>query len=466
MSLRLAIFLADFDGQRACLAAKGSAGLKPCLLCANCVAAYSPAAEAGAFLRISECDIGRFSPLQEGELHQLMDRTLPRLAQYTQQQRKLRETLLGFNFQLCSLWNCRVARSQLSLGKVCNDSMHCYFANGIAGLEMLLFLQQVKRKLGVGVERIADAACSAGWQRPARKRSQHGETAYWHKRLWRPTLFIGDFYKGSASQTVALMSLLRWFTLQLGWSDVAAIAPYARCFLALCRCAQLVLRIDVTRSFDALEAAQQEHQRLFVELYPHSVRPKHHHRLHLPSHYRKFGVVVNCWPTEAKHKDYKGVVARHTQHFLQEENGGRSHSMRLLPKLLLRGCVLLREANVQRPPSFELDGELAAETVRQQFGRSDCRAALGVAWGLLRLKADDVLWWGETRRDAGVLRLCVVADGALHLCMQQLSLQQEDQSMRVFRLQAPTFFQPCAQLHMLGHPEWTSRKDDRVVCLL
>ena len=39
--LEIAAFCADMDAQRAALEAKGSAGLRPCAFCMNCVSAYS-----------------------------------------------------------------------------------------------------------------------------------------------------------------------------------------------------------------------------------------------------------------------------------------------------------------------------------------------------------------------------------------------------------------------------------------
>ena len=59
--LEIAAFCADMDAQRAALEAKGSAGLRPCAFCMNCVSAYSDAAsQTDALQSIAEKDIRKF----------------------------------------------------------------------------------------------------------------------------------------------------------------------------------------------------------------------------------------------------------------------------------------------------------------------------------------------------------------------------------------------------------------------
>ena len=119
------------------------------------------------------------------------------------------------------------------------------------------------------------------YQRVAFGHIRHGENKYWTKRLFTEAYFGSAMYKGSAKQTLALMSLLRW-VCESAWLGMPNLQTAASCFLKLCSCVECIRTICHTRCFDRLHALQTEHQKAFVEQWGDFVRPKHHHRLHLP----------------------------------------------------------------------------------------------------------------------------------------------------------------------------------------
>ena len=103
-------------------------------------------------------------------------------------------------------------------------------------------------------------------------------------------------YKGSAKQTLALLSLLRWVCESV-WLRVPELETAAACFLKLCACVECIRTIGHTKCFDKLHALQTEHQKAFVKQWGDYVRPKHHHRLHLPFQYRALNLCPTMWGT-------------------------------------------------------------------------------------------------------------------------------------------------------------------------
>ena len=153
--------------------------------------------------------------------------------------------------------------------------MHCYFSNGICNAEICLLLERAEKKVQITADNLCRQMQAEGWHR------RGSENAHWCRRLWGSPLF-GEVYKGSAAQTVALFLLLQWFALQ--WLHMPEMEEYCKCFLQLGRCVELLrLARHGRHHWDQLDAAQRKHQQMFASLYPSHIRPKHHHRLHLPA---------------------------------------------------------------------------------------------------------------------------------------------------------------------------------------
>ena len=136
--------------------------------------------------------------------------------------------------------------------------------------------------------------------------------------MFTPAFFQWNLYKGSAKQTRALAVLLRWLCESV-WIKNPELAAAANSFLKLGKCNECLRRITQLKNYDDLEKHQREHHIAFQAAFPDSLRPKHHHRLHLPKQYKDMPAIATCWGTEAKHKDYKGVFSTLVQHFLQEK---------------------------------------------------------------------------------------------------------------------------------------------------
>lgn len=468
LSISLSTFCCDFDAMRLSFDAKGSSGLRPCFLCSNCISKSSKAGESDpAFRTIAEPSMRNFLPLQQSEMETFMDGYLAKLPRMTRASQELTEKCCGFHISPLNLWSRAETRSLLQLQTCCNDAMHCYFANGIGSQELLLYWTAVQNRLGVTLQQLQDAISQAGWKRPTQHR-RHGQTAYWLKRLFRPKLWEGVMYKGSATETLVLLSLLRWFARQL-WSNYPDLRPQYKSFMLLCRCVDCLASLPHSHRFAELARCQEAHHEHFVAAYGDAVRPKHHHRLHLPWHYQRHGVVA-CWGPESKHKDYKSFLAQTTQHFLTEAEGGKWHSMRLLPKLLRKHVSHNESRPLLLRGASSLLKSVSPAIMSDQLGLRCREAGTECEVGLLHLAAGDVLLWGVERQHAGVCKYFVklADDEGLWLAAESLELIHRDESQRIFKPAQPStvLLHRFDTLHLPASPQlWTMQKSD-VICML
>ena len=443
-----------------------SSGLRPCFLCSNCVSKTSEAGERDpTFRTIAEGRMSKFVPLRQPEIEDYMDRCLAKLPRMTRASLELRERCIGFHINPRNLWNSPEGKSLLQLNSCCNDSMHCYFANGIGSQELLLFWKAARDRMGIDLEQLQEAVLEAGWKRSTQHRRE-GQTAYWLKRLFRPKLWEGVLYKGSAGQTRLLLSVLRWFARQL-WSNEPDLRPQYKSFMLLCRCVDCLASIAQSHMFAELARLQEAHHNQFVLTYEDAVRPKHHHRLHLPWHYQRHGVVT-CWATESKHRDCKSFLAKCTQQFLTGHEGGRQHSCRLLPRLLSKHVASNENEPLLLRGEYSLLKPVNPESIYKDLGVCCCEAAKECRVDLLRLVAGDVLLWGVGRQQAGICKYFLkLADGSLWLAVESLQLVQRDESQRVFKLVPDAvLLHRFADLHLPASPQLWTVKRSEIICML
>ena len=461
--LTLAQCVADHDAQRQMFAAKGSKGFRPCVMCANCVSKGSSAVGSSIeFPSIEEADFEKFRLLRDAESQALMVDGLARLSTMPIGQRQFREKICGFRFLPGSVWDCAVSRRLLPISICTTDAMHCYWSNGIASAEINLFWKAALKATGLEGGCVREAVLQTNFQRPS-GRKKHGETRYWTGRLFTRSFFEGDLYKGSASQTVALLTLLCWFAKRL-WARVDALRPQLASLLALHSCCQVLLTISHTHRHDALQRLQQEHQVLFNAAYPGRCRPKHHHRLHLPEQYRRFNTVVTCWPTEAKHREYKGALARQLCHLIRNTDGGVAFSKSLLPRLLLRHCDHARNNPLLAPGQHVL---LQPCQRPLHHPRPDLQGSYSLACrvGLLSLQEGDVVLWGNLQEQGGIVSYFMEAQSKLYVCLQEMNLQHADEVQRVFHVENKHKLVNWLKLGFVTTPAWCCSDDAKRICL-
>ena len=130
VTLDIVAFCADMDAQRAALEAKGSAGLRPCAFCCNCIGSYSDAANKDpSFHTIEEKKIAKFKQYTQKDLEAYMRLARQRLPTWTKKQQEMTERCLGFNITSHGMWQSEATCALLPISKYINDSMHLYYAN-------------------------------------------------------------------------------------------------------------------------------------------------------------------------------------------------------------------------------------------------------------------------------------------------------------------------------------------------
>ena len=468
VQLQLHLFLSDHDSQRGAFHAKGSAGLKPCLFCCNCVARHSPAATAGGgFHSLDQEDLSQFTLYKSAELVPYMEAAVAAAPTMTKKERELRERVSGFRLDIAEhgLWGAgaAAARRLLTVEKTCNDSMHAYFSKGIAGSETVSFVAAIKAHTGRSMREVADAVKAAGWKRPGMYQ-RAGQNSSWTTRLFNSVFFEGDNYKGSAGQILALMPLLRFYAAKV-WSRVPALTQKAHCFLLLCLCAEHVQNVLYTGDTDALDEAQRAHHKAFVECYGSDMlRPKHHHRLHLGSHYRQFQCTPTCWPAEAKHQHFKQFYAEACSSQLGKSREG-GFSKAVLPRLLHRSIELLRENPPLLDGAFELLQAFSEDEVLQATGVDGCLLASKCRVALLELWQDDILLWGREPRQGGRCRFFLRRRDVLYVAFEPLQLQSCRPEECVFRKTEQTSMLRFADMQHPRLPQWQCEEGDRIICL-
>lgn len=461
VSLRLIAFISDLDSQRAAFAAKGSAALKPCMFCSNCVARGAAAAtnDPEHFFTILEDNFDRFVKNDVADLKRCIARWLVNVDTMAKADKEMREKCIGFVLEKQSLWGCPVVSAKFDLSMAMNDSMHCYFSNGIANSEIILLVTAAKEHLGVSLDALKAAMETAEWRRHAPT-----ETRYWSKRLWTPALFGQEVYKGSADQTKALLPLLRWICASV-WLPVPAMRPHCECFLQLCRCVDYLRSATEPTTWRQLDREQRKHQRMFAALYPDSVRPKHHHRLHLPEHYAKVGVAISCLGVEASHQDFKKLYAEILQQFLRAEDSTGEYSKQLLPRMLLRSL----EAFNSSPfliHGFELLNPFSATEVAAATRIENATLSASCRLHQRTLRENDVLLWGNDLTSGGLFQFCLAKENQLYLYISVLDLAENQKSHKSFRVSNTKAFVHYESLPGGLHvPSWWAAKDAVITCL-
>lgn len=459
ISLQWTTFISDMDSQRAAWAAKGSAALKPCIFCSNCVMKDATGAQVDEqFRTVAEHRFDLFVQTDHDDLQHYIANCLRQVPHMSKKNRELIERCCGFRLDSASVWNCPRTMRLFRLDMTMNDAMHCYFSNGIVNSEIVQLLSEVQRQTGMTTKALCDATVAAGWSRHS-----SNETKYWVKRLWVDAYFGNEQYKGQAGRTLAIMALLRWYAETL-WLRVPELQEAANCFLLLCKCQDALSRCKHTRHWSQLATCQQEHQEAFARLRPDQVRPKHHHRLHLPAHFQRNGLAVTCWGVESSHMSYKSTFAGNLQQWLTAERGGADFSAKLMSRLLLRHCELFNDLPFL-PKGWQLVRPFSEADVRRETGVEGCSISARCRLHTVELAERDILLWGLQWHEAGEVNFFLETDGRLLLCVTQLQLQTLGQSYRTFHKTGVKQMVAFEALQCLKVPSWTSVEDDKVICL-
>lgn len=222
-------FLSDQDAQRGTWCTKGSSGLKPCQFCSNVVKKHC-LADSERFCSIASSDWTSFHPIPDDDW----------LAAYahlsTLRGKELQDwsKAYGFNLEPEGIISDTQAFRALPPSHACNDAMHCYFASGIASLELVL-IQKAMEKHGVSLKHVRDLAVRTEWRRIQNDAVHAMSVISKIERVLSDKMFDGDTYKGDAIDTRPAVYLFQYY-LDCFFSDSDLLQPERQSFSCLKAC--------------------------------------------------------------------------------------------------------------------------------------------------------------------------------------------------------------------------------------
>ena len=382
--LSVRAILGDYDALADLFQAKGASGVKPCLLCQNCVSKRQKETLTNhEYFRSITCfKFGEFQQYCEKELHEIYEHFLQIWPDMTAGAKEEAERQLGFSVCPLGVLACPLARATFSLGKVCLDTCHIYFSNGICDKELLLLQQAFSKKTSSQLSDVQRKISEDAW----RCSSKNFAAPYATKKLFWPSFWNGQFYKGEASAV--------WFLLPLFFHHAytfGADVPEIRSMEALLEVVSVLKSLrngaGPGRLADLLPL-QEKHLHLFKAAYGEStIIPKHHLALHLSKCFEAVGGYMDCFPTEARHQIYKGLCDDLEQ-MLQPGTGefGLACSHRILNRAF-DSTVQLWQPRLQ--------GRVFDESLVKEVLGTGCKVATSYSCGSVTLRGDQVVFFGS-----------------------------------------------------------------------
>eukprot|EP00435_Cladocopium_sp_Y103_P024378 s2819_g6.t1 len=300
-----AYFLADYEAIRSVYGTKGSAGLRPCILCRNLLKARSGLVEYDNYFVELSASHG-FKLSSDSELFEVCDRM--RHCR-TKAELEMMEKTAGVTYADGSLLFSEEERAKLPPSRIIHDFLHTYLANGIASWEIVLFISQLETRTNVTLETLQSVALQAGW----RGTKSSGKTQGYLRNLFHRRMFGEDVYKGQGHQTAALLPILRYYVETMIEPSNQMPRDYIRSFRTVCNIVSFVR--DILYGLHTVESPDMKHldklQRMhqeYYKVYQVDHKPKHHHRFHIPSQWFQCKVPVSCEALEDKHRVYKSGI--------------------------------------------------------------------------------------------------------------------------------------------------------------
>lgn len=314
---QLDTILCDESAWKSTLGAKGSAGLRPCLKCKNCVmvgSALDDADSTGYLTCVSCSDIAQFDENTDAELWQLADHLEASRAHMNKTEFERLQKASGLNHLKHGLLLCRALRPHVpAVSASTYDAMHNYFSHGVAALELHLFLTYCAQ-FKIGFRQIEEY-CSADWKMRSHGNVKRRAGSVFSDNKEKASKDVG--FKGMASDVLAVFPLVRQLAATVVEPRIGKTAELES-FLAMCDIVRLMQRLKGKRlgkvtlaDADQLQDLQRRHLQLFVVAYgKEEVKPKHHFALHLPQSLRKHGFFLDTFVHERKHRVAKRLAGQ------------------------------------------------------------------------------------------------------------------------------------------------------------
>ena len=347
-------FLSDEAALKQTFQSKGAGGLNCCLKCQNVLTREDNTG--GRFVHISEADSSKFIPSTDQDCFLIVDQ-LSRMKEARVSKPVVDEfqTVGGFTYFKSGLLQDVVARALLPPSAANYDAMHIYFSKGIFGFETELLFGFVDSRCKAGEISVSSndflELAASKWRCDPLYRTN----AYERRQLAK--LALKD--KSSASGLLQLFPLLDYFARSV-LLEYPGLRDKVESYIALCevvRTTQQWKKCNLRSS--SLLTLQSKSLELFVRAWgKDAVRPKHHFAFHIAQQVEQFGVYLDCFCCERKHKVFKKVALQNPR--------VDDYSKGVLIKLVAHEEVLLRQRTFA--PGLHADGSYKADGVTVMKG--------------------------------------------------------------------------------------------------
>ena len=303
---KLDIVISDEAALHAIFACKGSAGLKPCMLCQNVynwktLRQVVEKDETGVAQYHTCSDWRKFKLQTLGTIKAIANRLTNAAAIMTKANLAELEVRLGWNYQPVSLiFQPRALQICNPTQCVVFDWMHVFFVSGIFNIHAGQMMWALKQ---YGITYATLEQYVAPWQWP----SYIGEGASKIFCVSRAkSSWENGTLKATASEGLSILPIMANFAYSLAENCVtaAAVRDHARCFVMLADIVRLIQRCSRYQvDPDELQLAICNYLQTFKNLFGDEVMvPKFHYSVHFADYLRRFGFVPSCFVLERKHK--------------------------------------------------------------------------------------------------------------------------------------------------------------------
>jgi hypothetical protein len=407
--LRFGRLLADGDALKVVLNLKGANGIKPCVMCRNCLKKDHETCDSDhGFYDIQHDDLGSFSICGNEDFWENTDRLAKEVHELGVGAFKRLEKAMGLNYAPEGILADVELRQHFLPGEAIRyDPMHCIIANGLANNEIYFFLHECKTQCGYSFEAF-NAFVKADWKSSGMSRRNRSLLSHFFVSKRETACDRKHGLKASASEILAMYPLLRRFAELLvvpaGRMDAACDSLFALCDLIdglqdAKRQRHIISAVELARQLNVYLKATKA-----VWGCDHIV-PKHHWSLHLPVQYELDSFLLDCFVLERKHRLMKT--------YSDQDNNLHGFDFTVLTRAVQEQVRMLEKLQ----PGIDTPNRNRSLALESLFG-PDVRIGTYVTSGSHTYHNDDILF---VRGECFLIRACF-GGPQCGLVLQSLSL--------------------------------------------
>ena len=288
---------------------KGSSGMRPCVKCKNCTMKRAALSQHDPLLQTISCiNFELFDTQSDNDIWWACDHIMQRQQLDSKANFERLETACGLNWNIYGLLADQELREYVKPTSIHFDGMHCYFSQGIAGLELHNFLEASTR-VGITFAEVRQYF-EADWRMAGNINARVIANMTFSENRAKSS---EASWKGMASELLSVYPIMEHMARNL-LAPFHEIRNELRSFLCMCDIVKQVQRMKrqcpvLESEVVRLKLLQKSHLQAFIACYgEQQVRPKHHYSLHIGDQCLEHGMMIDCFVLERKHKRIKHIA--------------------------------------------------------------------------------------------------------------------------------------------------------------